>query len=143
MTCAQRWLADLPAAEALRLLGSVQLGRIVFTWHAMPAVRVVNHLLDGPDIIIRSHYGAAVVSAADTARGVVVGYEADAIDPADHLGWCVVAVGVAQLVRDPGEAARYRQALQPWVHGELDQVLRIRPQFVRGFRIAARGDGAE
>lgn len=48
----------------------------------MPAIRVVNHMLDGGDIIIRSHSGAAAVSAADSARGVVVAYEADTVSPA-------------------------------------------------------------
>jgi len=60
----------------------VSLGRIVFTRRAMPAIRVVNHMLDGGDIIIRSHSGAAAVSAADSARGVVVAYEADTVSPA-------------------------------------------------------------
>lgn len=134
MSAGQR-LVELSRGQSLRLLGSVSLGRIVFTQHAMPAIRVVNHALDGADIIVRSHTGAAVISAADNARGVVVAYEADAVSLADHLGWSVVVTGTAQLVRDPGEVARYQAALTPWVAGEMDQVIRIRPEIVTGFRL--------
>ncbi|MGC0342598.1 hypothetical protein RKD20_007632 [Streptomyces sp. SLBN-8D4] len=45
---------ELGSVEALRLLGSVSLGRIVFTRHALPTVRPVNHVLDGGDIVIRT-----------------------------------------------------------------------------------------
>jgi nitroimidazol reductase NimA-like FMN-containing flavoprotein (pyridoxamine 5'-phosphate oxidase superfamily) len=135
MSAGQRRLTQLTRDQSLRLLGSVSLGRIVFTQHAMPAIRPVNHLLDGGDVIIRSHTEAAVVSAADAAPGVVMAYEADAIDPDEHLGWSVVVTGTAHLVRDPEEVARYQRALRPWVSGEMDQVLRIQPEIVTGFRL--------
>lgn len=41
-------------------LDSVSLGRIVFTRHALPTVRPVNHVLDHGDIVIRTHDGSAV-----------------------------------------------------------------------------------
>jgi hypothetical protein len=63
MGAGQLRLTGLTREESLRLLGSVSLARIVFTQHAMPAIRPVNHALDGGDIIIRSHSGAAVVTA--------------------------------------------------------------------------------
>ena len=138
MTAGQRRLTDLDRGEALRLLGSVSLGRIVFTQRAMPAVRPVNHILDSTGIIIRSHSGAAIISEADTARGAVVAYEADNINPNYLLGWSVVVTGIARLVRDPGELARYRQALLPWVDREMDQVIRIQPEVVTGFRLDAQ-----
>jgi nitroimidazol reductase NimA-like FMN-containing flavoprotein (pyridoxamine 5'-phosphate oxidase superfamily) len=131
----QRRLTELSREQSLRLLGSVSLGRLVFTYRAMPAIRPVNHLLDGGDVIIRSHTGAAVVPAAGAARGIVVAYEADAIDPASHLGWSVVITGTARLVRDTDEVARYQQLLSPWVAGEMDQVIRIRPEIVTGFSL--------
>ena len=49
MSVGQQRLTELTRGESLRLLGSVPLGRIVFTLHAMPAIRLVNHLLDGED----------------------------------------------------------------------------------------------
>jgi nitroimidazol reductase NimA-like FMN-containing flavoprotein (pyridoxamine 5'-phosphate oxidase superfamily) len=126
-----RRLDELPRDESLRLLAGVPMGRIVFTVRALPAVRPVNHLVDGEDIIVRTHLGASVVSAA--TGGVVVAYEADSIDPVDRLGWSVVVTGVAELVQDPDEADRYRQLLRPWVNKAMDQVIRIRPEIVTGF----------
>ena len=135
MSPGQRRLTELDRSQALRLLASVTLGRIVFTRRAMPAIRPVNHVLDNGHVIIRSHPGAAVVSEADTGRGVVVAYEADDIDPATHLGWSVVVTGTAHLVTDPGEKGRYQQMLTPWIDGEMDQVIRIRPAIVTGYRL--------
>jgi hypothetical protein len=135
MTAGQRQLTELDRGEALRLLGSVSLGRIVFTHRAMPAIRPVNHVLDSTGIVIRSHSGAAIISEADTARGAVVAYETDNINPDYQLGWSVVVTGIARLIRDPGELARYQEVLIPWVDREMDQVIRIHPEVVTGFRL--------
>ncbi|MEU6587831.1 pyridoxamine 5'-phosphate oxidase family protein [Streptomyces sp. NPDC046881] len=137
---------DLDPVEALRLLGSVSLGRIVFTRQALPTVRPVNHVLDHGDIVIRTHEGAALTAHAGEApgSGVVVAYEADAIDPASHLGWSVVVTGYARLVTDPAELDRVRGLLQPWVPMQgMDQAVRIRPEVVSGVRLReSDGTGA-
>ncbi|MGW4595378.1 pyridoxamine 5'-phosphate oxidase family protein [Streptomyces sp. NPDC004457] len=135
---------DLDHAEALRLLGSVSLGRIVFTRQALPTVRPVHHILDDGDIVIRTHEGAALTSHAQEAAGtgVVVAYEADAIDPDTHLGWSVVVTGYARLVTDPVELERVRGLLQPWVPMEpADQTVRIHPELVTGVLLIGT-DGA-
>ena len=125
---------ELDRDEALRLLGSVSFGRIVFTRHALPTVRPVNHLLNDGDIVIRTHEGAALTSRAQEAdgSGVVVAYEADAIDPYTHLGWSVVVTGYAHLVTDPVELARYQTLLEPWVQQNMDYAVRIRPDLISG-----------
>ncbi len=99
---------ELSGAEALRLLGSVSLGRVVFTRHALPTVRPVNHALDGGDIVLRTHEGAALASHTGRAddQGVVVAYEADTFAPRTHLGWRVVVTGYARLVTDPEDLVR-------------------------------------
>ncbi|MFD8671855.1 pyridoxamine 5'-phosphate oxidase family protein [Streptomyces seoulensis] len=123
--------------EALCLLGGVRLGRIVFTRHALPAVRPVHHVLDGGDIVIRVHEGAALVSAARQDE-LVVAYEADVIDPDTHLGWSVVVTGYAHLVTDVGELARIRLLLAPWAPRQgRDYAVRIRPGLVTGVRLGA------
>ncbi|MEU9451546.1 pyridoxamine 5'-phosphate oxidase family protein [Streptomyces sp. NPDC048277] len=134
-TTEPRRRVELDSSEALRLLGSVSLGRIVFTRHALPTVRPVNHVLDAGDVVIRTHEAAALTSYAREGGGlgVVVAYEADVIDPDTHLGWSVVVTGYAHLVTDPGDLARYRTTLRPWVEGTMDQAVRIRPDLVNGF----------
>ena len=130
-----RQIAELAPAESWRLLGSVSLGRIVFTQRAMPAIRPVNHLVDEEAIIIWSHPGAAVVAHASTEEGVVVAYEADDIDPVRHTGWSVIATGMARLVRDPVTVSRYEQMLEPWIRRQMDDVIVIMPQIITGLRL--------
>ena len=119
----------------MRLLASVRLGRIVFTHRALRAIRPVNHVLHGKDIVIRTHPGAAIVAYTGPASGVVVAYEADAIDPGTGFGWSVIVTGIARQVTGHDDVARYKQLLQPWVAGEMDQVIRIRPEIVTGYRL--------
>ena len=130
---------ELDSSEALRLLGGVSLGRVVFTRHALPQIRPVNHVVDGGDIVIRTHEGAALTSHTGQANGsgVVVAYEADLIDPDTHLGWSVVVTGYAHLVTDPRELARYRAMLRPWVEQTMDYAVRIRPDLVTGVLLTA------
>ncbi|MDH2387932.1 pyridoxamine 5'-phosphate oxidase family protein [Streptomyces sp. HNM0663] len=131
-------MTRLDRAEALRLLGSVSLGRIVFTERALPAVRPVNHVMDGGDIIVRLHDGAslAAIVAPTNASGVVVAYEADVIDPVSHLGWSVVVTGYARRVTDEGLLARYAEQLIPWAAcPPMNGALRIRPDLVTGARL--------
>lgn len=130
---------ELDSTEALRLLGSVSFGRIVFTQHALPTIRPVNHVLDGGDIVIRTHDGAALTSRTrqSGAPGVVVAYEADVIDPDTHLGWSVVVTGYAHLITDADELARYAAVLHPWSQQTMDHAVRIRPDLVTGVRLMA------
>jgi hypothetical protein len=132
-----RRLQELTQTESLRLLSSVPVGRVVFTHHALPAIRPVNHLVIDNKIIIITSLGSAISSQAGSDGGTVVAYEADSIDPDTHLGWSVVVIGKAGLVASETEAADYRRALQPWVAGEMDDVIVIRAELVTGYRLVA------
>ena len=126
---------QLTRAEALRLLGEVPFGRVIFIHRTMPAVRPVNHVIDHGAVIIRTHLGAAVLNAV----GTVVTYQADVIDPTSHLGWSVILHGYAHAVTDPDSVDRYEQLLHPWVRGEMDHVIRINPEIVTGFELVKDG----
>ena len=143
MTDERRRLEELSPQESMRLLGSVPLGRIVFTARALPAVRPVSHLVIEDRVIVRADSGVAITSALRAEPGTVVAYEADAIDPVDHLGWSVTVVGVAHQVTDPVAADAFRRALRHWADGANDQVISISPGTVTGFRLVAdAADGA-
>ncbi|NKQ52063.1 pyridoxamine 5'-phosphate oxidase family protein [Amycolatopsis sp. K13G38] len=126
-----RRFEELTREESLRRLGSVSVGRIVFTHQALPAVRPVNHLVDNGAIVLRTHPGAALLSAVDS----VVAYEADAISEDDHIGWSVVITGVARRLRGASEIERYERLLRPWVPDEMEYVIRIHPELVTGFSL--------
>ncbi|MFI9842160.1 pyridoxamine 5'-phosphate oxidase family protein [Nonomuraea sp. NPDC051941] len=129
-----RNLKELSAADSLRRLAGVPLGRVIFTRHALPAVRPVNHVVADGQIVIRSSAGT-ILSAEVAAFQAVVAFEADELDVEERLGWNVVVTGFAQLVQDPGEAARLKSMIKPWVMGQLDQVIRIRPQIITGYEL--------
>jgi nitroimidazol reductase NimA-like FMN-containing flavoprotein (pyridoxamine 5'-phosphate oxidase superfamily) len=128
-----RRLSELSRPESLRLLASVSYGRIVFTELALPAVRPVNHVIADNAVLISTDLGMSALSRA----GVVVAYEADAIDPVQRLGWSVIVTGVAQVVQDPDEAVRYRLLLRPWTSEPNDHIIRIYPELVTGFEMVA------
>ena len=130
----ERELAELPKDEALRLLASVPFGRVVFTARALPAVRPVNHLVDGSRIIIRTSLGSALSTDVD-GTGTVVAYEADEIDPVTRQGWSVVVVGRAVPVTDELHRLRYRELLQPWAAGQRDEVIAISTDMITGYRL--------
>ena len=127
-----RQTLELTGEESWQLLSSVSLGRVVFTSHAMPAIRPVNHLVDDQTTIIRSHLGSAIAGRAAGTDGAVVCYEADELDPAWNTGWSVITTGMAQLVRDPAAISRYQQQLEPWAEGQMDHVITIRRQPATG-----------
>jgi nitroimidazol reductase NimA-like FMN-containing flavoprotein (pyridoxamine 5'-phosphate oxidase superfamily) len=125
---------ELAREEALRLLGTVPLGRVVFTHRALPAIRPVNHIVDGRDIIFRTSSSAAITTAID-GIGTIVAFEADAIDSARRGGWSVVVVGGARILTDPTQVERYRQLLRPWAPGDKDDFIAIRADVVSGVRV--------
>lgn len=128
-------MMELDGPECWKLLASVPIGRVVFTLQAMPAIRAVNHLVDRDAIIIRSHLGAAIAGHAAADGGTVVCYEADEFDTARRTGWSVVVTGMARLVLDAEANERYRRLLEPWVPGDMDQVITIEPGIVTGLRL--------
>ena len=131
-----RQAVELTQHECWQLLRSVSLGRIVFTRHALPAIRPVNHLVDDETIIIRSHLGSAITGRTAAGEGAVVCYEADDIDPVRHTGWSVIATGMARLVRDPAVTARYEKVLEPWADGQMEYVIAVKPHMITGIRLA-------
>ena len=134
-----REIIELDPTEAMRLLATISYGRVVFTQDALPAIRLVNHLLDNGRVIIRTRLTTKVSAALrSTPAGFVVAYQADSLDLQRKQGWSVVLIGIAHTVTDPGEVSRYEQLLHPWVN-KADTALSIQPQVVTGIRIIAGG----
>ncbi|MFE0579663.1 pyridoxamine 5'-phosphate oxidase family protein [Streptomyces sp. NPDC058874] len=130
---------QLDRTEALRLLATVSLGRLVFTHRALPAIRPTSHHVDGEDVLVGVDEGVSRASLAPTPGepGLVLGYEADAIDACTHLGWSVVVIGHAELIVNRDEAERLAALLDPWRDRPMADVLRIRSELVTGFRLGS------
>ncbi|GAA4756698.1 pyridoxamine 5'-phosphate oxidase family protein [Actinomycetospora chibensis] len=127
-------LVELDRTECLRLLGRLQVGRMVFTDQTMPVVHPVNFSLDGDDVIMRTSGGGKL--AAAVSRGTVA-FEADELDPDTCTGWSVVVVGHAEIVNDIDElVALAEPADRPWAPGRTAHVIRIRAERMTGRRLA-------
>jgi hypothetical protein len=143
MSLTPRQLSAITLGEALTLLAGVPLGRIVFTDHALPAVRPASHVVDEGQIVVRTHDGSPVLAhdtSAVPARGrdedTVIAYQADSVDVGDRTGWSVVITGTATLVTDPARIARYADTLPPWTAAE-GGLIRLRPGIVAGYRLVS------
>ncbi|MFD6221907.1 pyridoxamine 5'-phosphate oxidase family protein [Nocardia asteroides] len=130
-----RDVVELERAEALRLVAGAPFGRVVFTRDALPAIRPVNHLVDGEAIIVRTRVTSRLTSAVHGNAPVVVAYAVDDIDPVRRTGWSVMVTGFARTVTDPERVARYERLLRPWVGRVMDTVLAIEPEIVAGIRL--------
>lgn len=126
-------LTALTQAECEALLATQEVGRLVYTRRALPAITPVNFVLRDGAIWI---WTASTSSMWQAVRGAVVAFEADDLDRVAHSGWSVVVLGVAELVRD---ARKIERALadgpEPWVMGRKEHLLRIPLTAVSGRRI--------
>jgi len=129
-------LEHLSPDECMRLMGSVPVGRIVYTRQALPAVELVNFALVDGDIVIRT---SAEGKLAAATRGAVVAFEADTVDIDGHAGWSVTIVGQARAVTD-GEEIRCleRVGLMAWVPEDGGHFVRIWPAIVNGRRVGGQ-----
>lgn len=127
--------------RCLELLASVPVGRVVFSMRALPAIRPVNHLVDGNTVVIRSNLGGALASATMQSGAVVVAYEADTLDFDGRTGWTVVVAGAARLVPDAARQQRYERLLRPWVDEPMNCVVGIDCDLVTGCELTPTAVG--
>ncbi|WP_432893394.1 pyridoxamine 5'-phosphate oxidase family protein [Kribbella sp. CA-245084] len=126
-------LEILGAADCLRLLGSVPLGRLIYTYAGLPAVRLVNFVLDDDTIVFSTGEGDKFRAAE---RGDVVAFEADDVDMERHLGWTVTAIGHLSVVTTEESAElRRRLPLHSWLPMDDPQLVRLGIESVQGRRL--------
>ena len=130
----ERALVVLSQRECLALLRTEQVGRVVFTEKALPAVIPVTFAVLDDAIVLATRAGSRL---ARCARGGVLAFEADRLDPVTRTGWSVVVTGMAEYVTDPVDEARIRTVLDPWAPGGNNLVLRLPLTVITGRRIEA------
>src|SRR4051812_10343608 len=132
MTAEQR-MERFGEAEALDLVETVPVGRIVYSRFALPAVHVVNFKLDGRDVVFRTRKGSMFAAGvADT----VVAFEVDRVDEDARTGWSVTFLGRAKLVTDPAEQERLTGlGVDPWAPGGRNHFIKVTTESIVGRRI--------
>ncbi|GLZ30249.1 hypothetical protein Lesp02_24390 [Lentzea sp. NBRC 105346] len=93
----------LTREECLGLLRSARVGRIVFTQHALPAVRPVVFRVDGGVLVVRLPEDVPSFAAHDT----IVAFEADDVTQDLATGWTVTVVGHAVEHPEPDHPGRW------------------------------------
>ncbi|GAA5152247.1 MULTISPECIES: pyridoxamine 5'-phosphate oxidase family protein [Amycolatopsis] len=122
-------LRALSPRQCMDLLSSGTVGRLAFSEHAMPAIRPVNFLLHGGDLVIRTSRTGSIAKLVDE----VVAFEVDDIDPATHTGWSVVVVGKIHPVTNIEELVTLADPRRrPWPGGERSCFLRLPIDIVSG-----------
>ena len=130
-----RELELLDESECWGLISRDTLGRIAYTHRAMPAIRPVNYVLNGHDVLIRTSPTSEMGTALD---GQVVALEVDRIDRATHTGWVVVVTGTATATDLTGQPPRPSLAgLEPWAAGERGLLVHIDVEAITGRRLVA------
>jgi nitroimidazol reductase NimA-like FMN-containing flavoprotein (pyridoxamine 5'-phosphate oxidase superfamily) len=126
-------LKILTEQECRELLGTVPLGRIVFTDRALPAIQPVNFVLADGDVVILTAAGSKLAAAT---RNAVVAFEIDEFDHAVDTGWSVVVIGHARVIAEDGELRRMQALpLKPWNEGEPVHYIAITPELISGRRL--------
>jgi uncharacterized protein len=123
----------MPEREAIALLSSMTLGRVVFTLAALPAIVPVNYAVQDHAVVIRTSQDTRLAAAAD---GGVLAFEVDQVDPVTRTGWSVVVTGVAEVVTNPRERAIIHGMLEPYEPGHHDVYVRLPLTVVTGRRVA-------
>ena len=117
--------------ECLALITTVPIGRIVFTEHALPAIRPVCFAFDGHNIYIQTSRDSQLATAT---HNTIVAFEVDDYDTHNKTGWSITILGRAQHLCDPDEIAA--SGLQPtWAPGRRDHHIRIHAELLTGRRI--------
>lgn len=119
------------------LLHRETVGRVAVSVSALPAIFPVNYRMVDGDVVFLTSEG---LKANAAIAGNVVGFEVDHLDPERQAGWSVLVVGRARLVPGHEREAMGDLDLRPWVDGGRSLLVRIRPEFISGRRIAARAD---
>ena len=118
--------------DCVALLETPQVGRVVFTVGALPAIVPVTFAVQDDAIIICT---AADTRLAGAANGRVLAFEVDEVNPKTRTGWSVVVTGVGELVIDSAQRARLHGVVTPWAPGRHDVLIRLPFTVVTGRRI--------
>ncbi len=135
-------LVELSPAECLRLLSTVEVGRVGITSDALPAVLPVNFAVFEGGIVFRTVAGTKLDAAT---RGAVVAFEADAYEATEpHRGWSVLVRGVAREVRYPVELERVRALpLRAWAWDRAaDRYVSVAAEMITGRRFGSEAETA-
>ncbi|MGC0422863.1 pyridoxamine 5'-phosphate oxidase family protein [Embleya sp. AB8] len=128
---------DLAPRDALGLMASVPIGRVVFNLDALPAILPVHFRFDRGALTFRTAADQRVHAAL---HDCVCAFEADSYDPHAHTGWTVTVTGRVLRVDEPTECTRLARLLpRTWDTGRPHRIFRLDPEVVAGRLLGPAG----
>lgn len=125
----------LSRAEATALLETQEVGRLVYTRRALPAVTPVNYAVRDDAIWI---FTGSSSTLGQAVRGAVVAFQVDQLDRATRSGWSVTVTAQAHIAVDEVTLTRaHRDGPVPWAPGVKEHLIVIPLTVVTGRRIGA------
>ena len=123
-----RVLEDLAPGDALALMTTASVGRVVFSLDALPAILPVQFRFDAESLVFRLVSEQRLDAAL---HDTVCAFEADSYDARDFTGWTVTVTGrVVRLTEDTARLARLLPVT--WDSGLSHRFFRITPELVTG-----------
>jgi nitroimidazol reductase NimA-like FMN-containing flavoprotein (pyridoxamine 5'-phosphate oxidase superfamily) len=122
----------LDRATCWSLIDRQSVGRVAMLRRRRPMILPVTYVLDGETIVYRTADGSTLVpfgGAEDMA------FEIDGVDDERQLGWSVVVVGRATIIRDQAEIGRLAGTLEPWAPGDRGVFVALRCDEVSGRQV--------
>lgn len=115
--------------ECLALLATSDLGRLVYTSQAMPAVQPVRFVLSGDSVLCRVPARSALFAGVFDS---VVAFAVDSFGPGLACGWFVTVVGRASYLPDDDLSA---PSPSWWVPTASERTIGIPIESISGRRI--------
>ena len=116
--------------ECEQLLGDHYVGRLAVIVDGRPKIFPMNYRYHDGVLVLRTGEGSKL---RGLSSGTPVAFEIDGVDDTFRNGWSVIVEGRAEIVPhwEVEEEVR-RRPLRPWVPGERDHWIRVRPAAVSG-----------
>jgi nitroimidazol reductase NimA-like FMN-containing flavoprotein (pyridoxamine 5'-phosphate oxidase superfamily) len=125
-------LEPLDDEACLRLLAATVFGRLAVVDEGRPVIIVLNHLIDGRDVIFRTTQDALLSRLIEDDRAVHAAFEVDSAFPVGRSGSSVIATGLLVREKDAKRLAAARARITAWADGERDTVLRLKVDQLTG-----------
>lgn len=133
MTTDRNGLEVLDRAACLAHLENSLLGRVALSMGALPTILPVNFRLVDEHVVFRTGVGSKLDAAA---RGAVIAFEVDSVDPIGHTGWSVVVTGIAHEATTNGWVDPIvASAIPRWAPAGASRVLQLSSDIISGRRI--------
>lgn len=116
---------ELSPQECVDLMGISGIGRLAICTPMGPQIYPLNYTVDGNAVVFRT---TPYSTLGTLGWGVNVAFEVDHLDIASQEGWSVVVKGRADIIDDPAEVDRLREAgvePQPWAKGLRRLYIRV------------------